>query len=405
MNGLVRVLRWFVVGVVVLWLAPRFCFATIEPDDIGVRQSNFSGVYDEDLGPGWALRIPGVHKIIELPRRFEFLDYTGDDMGPQESLQIRTQDNNIVMVDVSVPYHIKPGEGHLVVEAGNHVEDRNGLLRVQRLAEETTVSVLREHLAELTSAEWYNSERRLTVGEESLEVLNVSLGELHLEAEAVLVRAVTFRDEYERQLQQIQLNEQNKLLDGAREKVATKQQDLDKFVQGTNALAASREQGWKGKIARLEGAYQVGWVDTAGDTSPGAARRILGTMDPAAREALMAKTADALAMEPANLDDSYLLGIQNIQAETLEYDQRVRLQAEGVSARLSAEGDATVAQVRGAYETRINALLDSVAGRSYVAYEAADNVKFDETLVFQSSDGFPSVLRLRELTEKFMGLK
>lgn len=109
-------------------------------------------------------------------------------------------------------------------------------------------------------------------------------------------------------------------------------------------------------------------------------------------------------MDPSVLDDSYLLGIQNIQAETLEYDQRVRLQADGVSSRLSAEGEATVAKVRGAYETRVNALLDSVAGRAYVAYQAADNVKFDETLVFQSGDGVPAVLRLRALTEAFMGL-
>ncbi len=405
MNALSKMLRLFVVGVVVMWLSPKFCFAIIEPDDIGVRQSNLSGVYPEDLGPGWALRIPGVHKIIDLPRRFEFLDYTNDDQGPQETLQIRTQDNNIVMVDVSVPYHIKPGEGHLVVEAGNHVEDRNGLLRVQRLAEETTVSVLREHLAELASAEWYNSERRLAVAEESLTALNASLADLHVEAEVVLVRAVTFRDEYERQLQQIQLNEQNKLLDGAREKVATKQQDLDKYTQGTNALAAAREQGWKTKIARLEGAYQVGFIDTAGDNTPGAARRILSSVDPTTREAVVAKAVEALDMDPASIGDPYLLGIQNIQAETLEYDQRVRLQAEGVSARLSAEGDATVAQVRGAYETRINALLDSTAGRAFVAYQAADNVSFDDTLVFQSSDGVPSVLRLRAFTEAFMGLR
>jgi hypothetical protein len=405
MNGLVRVLKWFVVGVILLWISPKFCFSTVAPDIIGVRQSNFSGVHPEDLEPGWALRLPGVHKIIEVPRRFEFLSYTNDDESPQEPLQIRTQDNNIVIVDVSVPYHIKPGEGHLVVEAGNHVEDRNGLLRVQRLAEDTTVSVLREHLAELTSAEWYNTDRRLAVAAESLEVLNASLADLHLQAEAVLIRAVTFRDEYEGQLQQIQLNEQNKLLDRAREKVANKQQELDKYAQGTKALAASREQGWKTKIARLEGAYQVGFIDTAGDTTPGAARRILGAMEPAVRETMLAKAAEALAMDSSGaIDDSYLLGIQNIQAETLEYDQRVRLQAEGLSSRLSAEGDATVAKVRGAYETRVNALLDSVAGRAYVAYQAADNVKFEETLVFQSSDGIPTVLRLRALTEAFMGL-
>ncbi len=405
MKAITRFLKLFVVVVALMWLGPKFCFATVDPDVIGVRQSNFSGVYDEDLGPGWVLRVPGVHKIIEVPRRYEYLDYTNDDMGPQEPLQIRTQDNNIVLIDVSVPYHIKPGEAHQLVAAGNHVEDRKGLLRFQRLAEETTVSVLREHLAELTSAEWYDSARRLEVAESSLEVLNVSLGELHVEAEAVLVRAVTFRDEYEQQLQQIQLNEQNKLLDGAREKVAKKQQTLDNFVQGTNALSASREQQWKAKIARLEGAYQVGFAKMQDDTTPGAARRILEALEPAKRDELVALAVEALDMKPEEVNDVYLLGIQNIQAETLEYDQRVRVEADGVSARLSAEGDATVAQVRGAYETRLNELLDSVAGRAYVAYQAAANVKFDSTLVFQSDDGFPTVLKLREMTERFMGLR
>lgn len=405
MSSITKILRIFVVGIVLMWLAPKFCFVTIDPDTIGVRQSNFSGVHEEDLDPGWALRVPAVHKIIELPRRFEFLDYTKDDMGPQEPLQIRTQDNNIVVIDVSVPYHVIEGEGYMVVKAGNHVEDRSGLLRFQRLAQETTVSVLREHLADLTSAEWYDTERRLKVSEDALVVLNESLGDLHVEAEAVLIRAVTFRDEYERQLQQIQLNEQNKLLDGAREKVALKQQSLDKFVQGTNALAAAREQQWNAKIAKLEGAYQVGFVNAGEDTTPGAARRILEAMPPEERAALVTRAAEAMAMEGDDVDNTYLLGIQTIQAETLEYDQRVRVQADGLSARLTAEGEATVAQVRGAYEARINELLDSVAGRAYVAYEAAENVKFDDTLVFQSDDGFPSVLRLREMTERFMGLR
>lgn len=207
MKNVTRILRIFVVAMLVLWLSPKFCFHTIEPDEIGVRQSNFSGVYQEDLEPGWALRIPGIHKIIEVPRRFEFLDYTNDDLGPQEPLQIRTQDNNIVVIDVSVPYHIIPGEAYMVVEAGNHVEDRQGLLRFQRLAEETTVSVLREHLAQLTSAEWYDTDRRLEVADDALEILNQSLADLHVKAESVLVRAVTFREQYEQQLQQIQLNE------------------------------------------------------------------------------------------------------------------------------------------------------------------------------------------------------
>ena len=404
MKSITRILRIFVIAMLVLWLSPKFCFHTIEPDEIGVRQSNFSGVYQEDLEPGWALRIPGIHKIIEVPRRFEFLDYTNDDLGPQEPLQIRTQDNNIVVIDVSVPYHIIPGEAYMVVEAGNHVEDRQGLLRFQRLAEETTVSVLREHLAQLTSAEWYDTDRRLEVADDALEILNQSLADLHVKAESVLVRAVTFREQYEQQLQQIQLNEQNKLLDGARKEVATKQQSLDKYTQGTNARASRAEQEWKRKVADLERAYQVGFIDVGENTEPGEARRLLDEMTPDEREALVATAAKTLDKDPKDIDDTYLLGIQNIQAETLEYDQRVRLQADGLSARLSAEGEATMAKVRGAYEERINNLLDSVAGRAYVAYQAAENVQFDDTLVFQSDDGIPSVLRLRALTESFMGL-
>jgi hypothetical protein len=38
-----------------------------------------------------------------------------------------------------------------------------------------------------------------------------------------------------------------------------------------------------------------------------------------------------------------------------------------------------------------------------VAYNVAENVKFAETLTFQSDDGVPSVLNLGELARKLMG--
>ena len=115
MKTIGRICRWFVIFVLVLWLGPKFCFTTVAPDEIGVRQSNFSGVEDEDLGPGWVLRLPGVHRIITLPRRFGFLDYTDETASPRQPLQIRTQDNNIVHVDVSVPIHIIEGDRKSVV--------------------------------------------------------------------------------------------------------------------------------------------------------------------------------------------------------------------------------------------------------------------------------------------------
>ena len=50
-------------------------------------------------------------------------------------------------------------------------------------------------------------------------------------------------------------------------------------------------------------------------------------------------------------------------------------------------------------------LLDTPGGRAYVAWKAAANVKFDDVLTFQSDDGIPSILRLRDFAEQFMGSK
>ena len=120
-------------------------------------------------------------------------------------------------------------------------------------------------------------------------------------------------------------------------------------------------------------------------------------------EAKRAEAAKIFGLDVASVNDPYLIGIKNIQAETLEYKNRVTAEAEGVSARLEAEGEALVARVQGEYETKLNALLSSPAGRAYVAWTAAANVTFGQTLTFSSQEGIPSVLRLRRFAEQFMG--
>ncbi|MCY1058381.1 SPFH domain-containing protein [Nannocystis sp. SCPEA4] len=401
MKGFVRICQLTLLSLLFLWIAPTCFISTVPLGTIGVRSSNASGVLAADLEPGWTLNMAGIHTLTLLPSHYLFLDY-GTEEG--QGLQIRTRDNNNVFVDVSVPYRIKPGEAHQIMMAGNHVESTNGQYRFQRLAQETTVSVLREGLANLTSSDFYHADTRLKVADETLTRLNQELAPLHLEAQAVLVRAVTFRDEYEKQLQQIQLNEQNKLLDGAREKVAKQQQELDNYELGTNALANARQQDWIKRQADLERAYQVGFVDTKGDSTPGSARRALKALSDDERAKLREEVGKVLDIDaPEAIADGYLLGIKNIEAETLEYRQRVNAEADGVSQRLSAEGAAEVAAVQGEFESKINALLGSPAGRAYVAYKSAENVRFAETLTFQSTDGIPAVLRLRDFALRFMG--
>lgn len=470
MNKLVTASKIFVIGFFALLLLRSMVVDNVELGKVGVRRSNVRGVHETDLGPGWRLEIAGLHKIIELPSTYQILDFLDND-----ALEIRTKDNNIVTLDITVPYRITPGTAWEIVSAGNHVEDGQGNFRFQRLTRETTIGVLRQHLADLQSSDFYDTDRRNAVSARALEVLNEELAPLHVEANAILMRSVFFRPEYEKQLLQIQLNAQNKLLDGARKGVADRQQELDNFQQKTRALAAARAQDWAARLARIDRAYNVGFlavkphemaappvlVDDGGgeteveappdgeqppdgegevegeqppegesevsddprfagltpeeiaelealaaistDLEPGAARRRLEDLTAGQKTALLAVAAQALGGKPEEYGDNYLLGIKNIQAETLAYDQRVRAEADGVAARLNAEGQALVAAVVGNYEARINQLLDSPAGRAFVAWKAAANVKFADELTFQSRDGIPSVLRLRDFAAAFMG--
>lgn len=404
MKSLVRYAKVVVIALLVLWIVPAMCTAGVGPNEIGIRQSATSGVLDEDLGPGWHIRMPGLHKLIRLPSNYFMLDFTSDDKGPQTPLVIRTKDNNTVDLDISIPVRIKPGEAHALVSTGNHVQDPDGRYRYMRLAEETATSVMREQLAALDSEGFYSTDKRLEASDLALKSLNKQLAPMHLEAQAVLIRGVQFRSDYERQLQTIQLNEQNKLLDAASQKLANVQQSLDNYQQGTNAQVAERAQEWGKRQNELERAYQLGLLDVA-DATPGAARAKLATLTPEAISGLHQSAAKIFGMDAESVSDAYLIGIKNIQAETLEYKNRVTAEADALQARLGAEGDAMVAKVQGEYETKLNALLGSPAGKAYVAYQAAENVKFAETLTFSDQGGVPAILRLRAFAEQFMGAR
>jgi hypothetical protein len=401
---LVQIAKIVVLGAIALWIVPAMFTAGIAPNEIGVRTSAVSGVLAEDLAPGWHWRLPGIHKLLRLPSSYFMLDYTTDDKGLQRSLVIRTKDNNTVELDVSVPLRIKPGEANQLVAAGNHVSDPDGRFRYQRLAEETTTSVLREEMAALDSVGFYSTDRRLTASAKALEMLNRQLAAMHVQAQAVLVRAVRFRADYEKQLQTIQLNEQNKLLDAASQKLANAQQLLDNYVQGTSAQVSARIQDWVKRQAELERAYQVGLLAVV-DATPGATRAKLAQMPPADVEALRQQAAKIFGVDAASVGDAYLVGIKNIQAETLEYKNRVTAEADAIEGRLRAEGDALVARVQGEYETKLNALLGTPAGKAYVAWQAADHIEFAKQLTFSSAEGIPAVLRLRQFAEQFMGAR
>lgn len=392
-----NIARVLVLGAAAFLAAKSLVLTTVPAGTIGVRFSSASGVFEQDLAPGYHLEVVGLHRVDRLPSSYFFLNYEDDNQ-----FTIRTKDNNTVRVDVSIPYRIKQGEGWKITEAGNQIRNGEGRFRFERFADRAATDVLNSTLSKLSSEDFYDTDRRLAIASEALAVLNEKLSEYNLEADAILIRRANFRAEYEVQLRQIQLNEQNKLLDKAKGAVAAEQQRLDTYEQETQAQVAALGQDWARRIAELDRAYQVGTLKVV-DNEPGAARAALEQLETAERETLIAETAKLLGQPAGDIDDAHLLGIKNIQAETREYFDRTTAEADGIKARLLAEASAEVAKVQADYERRVNGLLNSPAGRAFVAYEAAENVTFDKTLTFQSDDGIPSVLRLRDFAVQFMG--
>jgi regulator of protease activity HflC (stomatin/prohibitin superfamily) len=396
--GLMRLLSLYGVLLVGALLLRAFCLVQVPAGFVGVRVDSFAGVVEEDLEPGLHLEISGMHRVHILPVAYRLLDYSEG-----TALTVRTKDNNTVTVDVSVPYHIKPGDAWKMSKEGNHLPDGEGRFRFDRFAQQATDDVLLAELAKLSSEDFYNTDRREDIAEESLRSLNERLGAYHLEADSILIRQVYFRPEYEQQLGQIQLNEQTKLLDIAMSKVSNAQQTLDNYNNQTQAMASARVQDWARRLANLERAYMVGSLQLGDDAAPGAARRNLESLDEAGRSEALAAAVTVLGLGKEQVSDAHLMGIKNIEAETQEYRSRVFAEADGISARLVAEGTAQVAMVQGGYEAELNDVLNTPAGGAYVAFKAAQNIKFAPELVFRSSDGIPSIYRLRDFARAFMG--
>ena len=365
-NTLVKASKIIVIASLVLWLVPALFTAGVGPHEIGVRQSAVSRHPRRGSRSGLALRVPGVHKLIRLPSSYFMLDFTTDDKGPQKPLVIRTKDNNNVDLDVSVPVRIKPGEANALVAAGNHVQDPDGRYRYMRLAEETATSVLREEMASLDSVGFYSTDRRLAASEATLKMLNKQLAPMHLEAQAVLVRAVRFRDDYE--------SSSSRSSSTSRTSCSMPRARSSRTCSRASTTI-SRARTRRSPNARRSGASartsSSARIRSACSTSPMRRRARPARSSRRCRRPMSRRSTrpprSCSAWMPTRSASAYLIGIKNIQAETLEYKNRVTAEADAIEGRLGAEGDAMVAKVQGEYETKLNVLLGSPAGKAYVA--------------------------------------
>jgi hypothetical protein len=264
--------------------------------------------------------------------------------------------------------------------------------------------VLRSRLAEMSAPDFFDTERRLAVTNSALIELNTALAQFHVQAERIYVRTMFYRDEYEDQLQQIQLLQQQALLDQAQQDVAQRQQVLDTYNQDTTASLNSRNAWWDEHLAVLDRAYNVGYTITDLPYLVDAVAAGVELDDPTTAEDESASRRAQIQTElEAHFNaEAYRLGIQGINANTERDAAEIEGTANALEARYQAQADLLIAEITYDRDRQINELLSSSGGRTLVALEAARNIQFASSLVFESGS-IPFIFDLQEIARHLTG--
>lgn len=350
-------LIWLIVVLILTPILLAVLFKRIPPATIGVKQYMWGGgIVEEDFETGFHLGMSGYHKWYMLPRKTHFIHFSGSDTaGKQASptdswnppLSLRTRDNNVVSIDVSVAYRIREGEASRIVAKGLQQEYRT---RVRSKA----LSVLRSELPALSSEDMQSTEIRLARVAQTLPALDKALSEFHCEAEAILIRSIGFEPLYEDKLQEKQYLRQRANLDGALTLKNNEERKVNLIEKQIVAAELELEQDWEKRLQEKRSEYEV--------------------------------------------------LIAQIDADARIYEQRTL--AEGEAGRVIAEANGTLAVEKA--EALRNQLrteaLNSEGGSILLALEAAENLNMPSVTLNSDDPNVPLILDLGQLTKMLIGI-
>lgn len=313
----------------VMWLIPKLLVDRIEPWEVGVRRSLTGGITETDFGTGYHFALPVVHSFYRLPRTLRYLSFNSDDSDADApTLEVRTKENNVLFVDVTIPWRIKKDGAWRIIREG--FGDSYG----QKVSS-TATGVLREGLAELTNLDVQQTDKRQKTADAILPRLNAALEQYHVVADRVVIRAIRFRPEYEQKLQDKQNYLVQGRLDEARRLESVAVQATDTYEKTIDKNINLKRQEWNEKIESLRTLYE--------------------------------------------------LEIAQINAEALQYDKKKRSEGDAYYAEAKADGDLAESKAEALGEKLKSAALASSAGRTYSAIQAAENFKLGN-VVLNSSD-------------------
>lgn len=303
----------------VSWSVPKVFLTRIEPWEIGIRRSLTGGITEQDFGFGYHFSMPLMHSFYRMPKTVQYLNYNDDDddadAGP---LEVRTSGNNVIYVDVTIPWRIKDGEAWHIV--------REGFVGTYPAKVASTVTgILRETLAEMSNMDIYHTDRRQKTAASILPKLNAALEQYHVVADGLVIRAIRFRDEYEQKLQDKQYFIVQGKLDEALKKESVAIQATETFEKAIDKDIALKREEWNQRIEELKTKYE--------------------------------------------------LEIAAIEAEAVTYDRRRRSEADAFYGSAKADGDLAESKAEALGEKLAAQALSSQAGKTFSAITAAENFR------------------------------
>lgn len=302
-----------VVGIVISVLF--FTFGKIVPPyAIGIRHNGFNvfGVLEKGYGkvglrPGLHWRIPGgVSDIILLPRGFQFVQFTtGDQTGDRNeaALEIPTFDGSKILTDLTLvvrlfdesgvsPFATKEVESSTKkeLEAAKSGEDRVPVLTYQtrehggpkelisnytadrdkqlKNFSDVAHDVLKQHLAKLSTTEYYNPALREEAALDSQDAINEAIAPVGIELWATLVRRYVYaEEEIDNQIFAKNLQDQQERLNDAKSRLADAQASTEREAALWDAKIKDLnvEGGAQVQVIRSEGELEESKMRAKGD--------------------------------------------------------------------------------------------------------------------------------------------
>lgn len=325
------------------------CFHRVLPGTVGVQQVNFGGggIVRRDFTSGLHFSVRGWHSWHDVDARTQLLAFSWSaEPCDAEYLKVRTADGNYVRVGLAVPFRVRTGEAHLLVEQGLKSTYRQRVMN-------TVEKILTSEFARLRTEEYADSTQRLELVARALPLLNADLAALHVEATDVLIEHFRFNNEYENRQQQAQYDALKAVVSGTTEANLAEQALIDQTLrditedEATLSIELTRD---------IERAYHAG-------------RK----------------------------------GIEARLAEARYYDQTRHAEGEAEFQRLVAAGERELAQAEALWTSAENESYSTPGGRVLLARTAARNLNVDKVTLNSNDPRQPSLFDLDGLVRMFVG--